>query len=51
MIIYSEDDLTSDVQEQALTLVRVKVEDPSKSFCLAGMIDNSDHPSGFIVSD
>ncbi len=51
MIIHSEDDLANDVEQHALTLVRVKVEDPSKSFCLAGMIDNSDHPSGFIVTD
>ena len=51
MINHRENNLTSDVEPKSLTLVRVKVEDPQKSSSLAGMIDNSDHPSGFIVSD
>jgi len=51
MINHRENDLTSAVEQKSLTLVRVKVEEPPKSFSLAGMIDNSDHPSGFIVTD
>jgi hypothetical protein len=47
----NQNDLTIAAEPKSLTLVRVKVEDPPKSFSLAGMIDNSDHPSGFIVSD
>jgi len=51
MINHRETDLTSAAEPKSLTLVRIKVEEPPKSFCLAGMIDNSDHPSGFMVTD
>ena len=42
MTSYEKDDQTSAVETKSLTLVRVKVEDPSK---------NADHPHGIIISD
>lgn len=49
---YRRDDSTSEVEQKSLTLVRVKVEDPAKSFSnTPATIDHPDHPRGFIVSD
>ena len=49
---YRKDDLTSEAEQNCLTLIRIEVEEPSKTFwSLPGAIDLPDHPYGFIVSD